>query len=110
MLELGSYSEKNHQELGRKIFELGIDKLICVGERSLDIKKGALEMGMSSDDIFHFDNADEAKSFIQDRIKEGDLILVKGSQGMRMEKIVKEIMADPLRAEELLVRQDEGWK
>jgi len=110
MLELGSYSVESHKNLGQKVFELGIDKLICVGERSLDIKKGAIDAGMSFDDIYHFDNSDEAKSFLQDRIKTGDLILVKGSQGMRMEKIVKEIMADPLRASELLVRQGEGWQ
>jgi hypothetical protein len=44
--------------------------------------------------------------FVQERLAENDLILVKGSQGVRMEKTVKEIMAEPLRAGELLVRQD----
>ena len=43
-------------------------------------------------------------------MNEGDLILVKGSQGLRMEKVVKEIMAEPLRASDLLVRQEEEWK
>jgi len=47
---------------------------------------------------------------VQNKIKQGDLILIKGSQGMRMEKIVKEIMAEPQRAEELLVRQTGIWE
>ena len=50
------------------------------------------------------------KKFIQERIKSGDIILVKGSQGARMEKVVKEIMAEPLKAGELLVRQGREWE
>ncbi|MCK5212162.1 hypothetical protein KAJ89_05670, partial [Candidatus Parcubacteria bacterium] len=80
------------------------------GERARDIARGAKEAGMLGDNIFNFAYSDQAGRFIQDRIKEGDLVLVKGSQGVRMEKIVLEIMADPLRAEELLVRQEKTWK
>lgn len=109
MLELGSVSEEEHRKAGRNAFKFGIDKLIVVGERSRDIARGAENAGMLSDNIFHFAAAEDAGKFIQNRINEGDLILVKGSQGMRMEKIVKEIMAEPLRAKELLVRQDEEW-
>ncbi len=43
-------------------------------------------------------------------IEKGDIILVKGSQSMRMEKVVEEIMARPDKAGELLVRQEESWK
>ena len=42
-------------------------------------------------------------------MKEGDLILIKGSQSMRMEKIVEEIMAHPEEKEKLLVRQEKEW-
>jgi len=106
MLELGTYSEQGHREVGRAVIENGVNILIAVGERALGIVEGAKETGMSADAIFHFSSADAARRFVQERIKQGDLILVKGSQGMRMEKIVKEIMAEPLRAAELLVRQD----
>jgi UDP-N-acetylmuramyl pentapeptide synthase len=109
MLELGSLSEKSHLEIGRQVYKNKISKLIIVGERSRDIARGAEKAGMSKDNIFHFAFSDEAGRFIQEQINQSDLILVKGSQGMRMEKIVKEIMAEPLRAKELLVRQDNGW-
>lgn len=109
MLELGRESVERHKEIGKKVKSVGVDILITVGERSRDINHGANEAGMKSDNIFHFSNSDEAGLFVQERIKEGDLIFVKGSQGMRMEKVVKEIMAEPLRAEELLVRQGNEW-
>jgi len=57
----------------------------------------------------HFDNNYDAGIFVQEKIHSGDLILIKGSQGARMEQIVKELMAQPLRAKELLVRQSDFW-
>ena len=110
MLELGSYTEDGHRLVGKKVFEAGVDELIAVGERARDIGRGAQEVGMKEESIFYFPNSDEAKTFVKERIKEGDLILVKGSQGARMEKIVKEIMAEPLLARELLVRQEREWE
>jgi len=109
MLELGRYSEEGHREVGRYVAKSGVNKLIAVGERARDIARSAEEAGMLRDNIFEYTDITEAGRFIQQRILHGDLILVKGSQGMRMEKIVKEIMAEPLRAGELLVRQDTSW-
>lgn len=109
MLELGQYSVEAHKKIGELVFATEVNYLITVGERALDIAFGAKEAGMSSDFIFHFDNSEEAGRFIQDRIKQDDLILVKGSQSLRMEKIVKEIMANPIKASEFLVRQGEEW-
>lgn len=109
MLEIGSYTEAGHRLLGDEIFEQGIDYLISVGERSRDIDRAAKDKGMSEELIFHFDRAEMAASFIQNRLKSKDILLVKGSQGIRMEKVVKELMAEPDRAKELLVRQEASW-
>lgn len=105
MLELGSHTQKAHQEIGELAAKLGIDYLITVGERSTDTAESAKKFGMNPDRIFNFDNSANAGRFLQDRIQQGDLILVKGSAGMAMEKITKEIMAQPERAQQLLVRQ-----
>ncbi len=110
MLEIGTYTEEGHLLVGKKVAESGIKHLIAVGERARDFIRGAKEAGMEDDYIFYFDNPEEAGRFLQNRIKEGDILLVKGSQGARMEKIVKELMAEPERATELLARQEDTWK
>lgn len=109
MLELGATSEQEHYNAGKIIQDFGINILITVGERARDIARGAKDFGLPKSSIFSFSKSDEAGRFLQDRIESGDLILVKGSQGVRMEKIVKEIMADPQRAKELLARQTDEW-
>lgn len=109
MLELGSYTEEAHLAIGCLLVESKIDLLITVGERAKIIAAGAEGAGMDKDKIFSFSSSDIAGRFVQDKMEEGDYVLVKGSQGMRMEKVVKEIMAEPLRAGELLVRQEAEW-
>lgn len=110
MLELGASSESEHKKIGYRVQDLDLDLLITVGERSRDIARGAKEAGMDENTVFMFSNPEDAGKFIQNRIKQNDLVLIKGSQGIRCEKIVKEIMADPLSAKNLLVRQTGIWE
>lgn len=110
MLEIGSYTEEGHQLVGKKIAASGINQLIAVGEKARGFIRGAKEEGMEDDYIFYFDHPEEAARFLQNRIKAGDVLLVKGSQGARMEKVVKELMAEPERASELIVRQGKEWE
>ncbi len=109
MLELGDYTAQAHNQIGQEVFEDKIDLLITIGERARGIARTARESGLNEDKIFSFSNSSEAGKFLQERLEEGDLVLAKGSQGMRVEKVVKEIMAEPLLAKELLVRQDAPW-
>lgn len=110
ILEIGHYTEEGHALVGQAVVKANIDYLIAVGEKARDIVRGAIKEGMSKDNIFHFDRSEEAGKFLEDRIEAGDIILVKGSQGVRMEKIVKEIMAEPEKSSELLVRQGKNWE
>ena len=109
MLELGDYTESSHRSVGKSVYDNQIDYLITVGERAEFMASEAEKQGLSKDHIFIFYDVAKAGLFLQDKIEAGDFALVKGSQGMRMEKIVKEVMAEPLKAGELLVRQDEEW-
>lgn len=106
MLELGGYTVAGHQEIGLSVASHHFDKLVAVGERSLMTMSSALDAGFDRDSIFHFSTASEAASFIKEQMREGDVLLVKGSQGMRMERIIKALLAEPGQANDLLVRQD----
>jgi UDP-N-acetylmuramoyl-tripeptide--D-alanyl-D-alanine ligase len=110
MLELGDLSQIAHREVGFKVVENEIDYLITVGKESQAIAEAAQEAGLAPENIKRFEKADKAGQFLKDIMNEGDLILVKGSQGIRMEKIVFAIMAEPEKASELLVRQTDGWE
>ena len=107
MLELGDYTEEAHRELGKSVAEAGIDYLILVGKYREETARGAVEGGLT--EVIKFEDSLKARQEINDLIKSKDLILVKGSQGSRMERLVKTLMAEPEKAEELLVRQDSSW-
>jgi len=109
MLELGRYSEQAHKDVGKHVATLPIDLFVTVGEHARDAARAALEQGMAQTQVYTYANSVDAGRFLQERMKRGDAILVKGSQGIRTEKIVKELMAEPLRAPELLVRQYGKW-
>ncbi len=109
MLELGQYSESEHKRIG-KIVATSADMLITVGVKSRWIAEAAFNNGMNENKILQFDESREAGSYVQNILEKGDIILAKGSQGIRMEKFVEEIMAHPERQEELLVRQAKAWQ
>lgn len=109
MLELGRHSLNEHRKIGIKAAQTA-DLLITVGFRARDIAQGALDSGMADNNILQFEDAERAGKELEAMINSGDLILIKGSQSMRMEKIVEEIMKEPERANDLLVRQDREWK
>jgi len=109
MLELGKFSAEEHRRLG--VFSADCaDFLITVGLRARGFAEGALEAGMSDVKILQYEDTKTAGKELERLIKPGDIILIKGSQGSRMEKIVEEIMAEPERKAELLVRQEKEWK
>ncbi|MSU44885.1 UDP-N-acetylmuramoyl-tripeptide--D-alanyl-D-alanine ligase [Candidatus Nomurabacteria bacterium] len=108
MLELGKHTEEAHKDIGRIVKE-NCDVLIVVGSRAKAIKEGAISLGMNEANIFEFLNSSEAGEFMKTFIQKGDLTLVKGSQGMRMERVVDAILLDQENKNKLLVRQEDEW-
>lgn len=109
MLELGTYTEEGHRKVGKKALESGADLFLTIGDRANFASDEARKNGMDPEKIKEFDRQSEILPILEKYIKPNDLILVKGSQGARMEKVVEDIMADPMNAKNILVRQDKEW-
>jgi UDP-N-acetylmuramoyl-tripeptide--D-alanyl-D-alanine ligase len=109
MLELGAKSDEAHHHVGQKIAAMKVDRLITVGPGGRIIAQAAVTSGMASDKVLSFDTSDAAKKTAQEILQPGAAVLVKGSQGLRLEKVTVEIMAEPMRAAELVCRQYGKW-
>jgi UDP-N-acetylmuramoyl-tripeptide--D-alanyl-D-alanine ligase len=110
MLELGVESESAHKKVAEWVIEAGIDFVVLVGKRMFVAYDELIQNGYPQEHCLWFDNPTDAGNAIRDRIETGDIILVKGSQGMRMEKVTEALMAHQEKSGELLCRQSEDWK
>lgn len=108
MLELGSHSVIEHHKVGERAVGQ-VDILVTVGVRARGIAEAALEKGMPVSAVQMFERGSDAAGFLVSAIQKGDVLLVKGSQSMRMERITKALMLHPDRAHEELPRQDAEW-
>ncbi|MBU1446586.1 hypothetical protein KKD70_04990 [Patescibacteria group bacterium] len=110
MNELGKYSKDLHEEVGAEIHE-NADILITVGDDVTYAAKAAVRNGMPRNNVQSFKTAMEAVKHYKKIMKNGDIILVKGSQNkVRLEIFVKAMMVNPKKADEKLVRQDRAWQ
>lgn len=107
MLELGKYTEEEHVKLGQKVSKI-VDILITIGPRARVTAEVAKEE-LKEDNIFVFDDYNEALTLIKQIISSKDVVLIKGSQKMRLEKIVEKIIKDKENKKLLLCRQDKEW-
>jgi UDP-N-acetylmuramoyl-tripeptide--D-alanyl-D-alanine ligase len=87
MLELGDFSEKLHKDVGIEVYNNKIDILITVGTQARYILKTAKELGTK--EIYECKNNIEAVEILKNMIKEGDLILLKASNGMDFGEILE---------------------
>ncbi len=103
MLELGRYSVTEHERIGA-LARCSADIVAAVGIRSR-----AFAMAQGDGEVLLFDNARTAAEALTDLVRPGDVLLVKGSQSIRTEHIVKALLANPADAARL-VRQERKWK
>ena len=108
MLELGKFTLAAHEELGRKAAK-ACDALVTVGHRGKFIAESALATGMPKGKVRSFLTLLETAQYLEGTLKSGDLVLFKASQGVRLERVLKQFLGEHAHAEELLVRQERRW-
>lgn len=91
MLELGADAPWFHKDLGRKVTERGVNRLITIGNLSRFVSKVAIENGMNPEDVRDCENNIEAVEVLAHWLEPGDVMLIKGSRANHMEEIVKGI-------------------
>lgn len=91
MLELGHISLDAHTQIGGYAAKIGCSFIVCVGENGRYIYQGALDNGVPQNRVFHFSDTKSASDFLKGILNTGDVVLVKGSRGMKMESIVSSI-------------------
>lgn len=88
MRELGERTVPGHREVGALAARLGVDLLVAVGEWSCHLARGAREEGLLPGKIFCCRSAEEAAPLVAGLTREGDVVLVKGSRAVGLEKVV----------------------
>jgi UDP-N-acetylmuramoyl-tripeptide--D-alanyl-D-alanine ligase len=102
MLELGTFSEEAHRELGRKAGRINPALLCITGDYSKWVEEGAGEQGMPAERIILFEDVKTVAREILARMRGGEWVLIKGSRGMALERVVEELhrQSKPLPANE----------
>lgn len=91
MLELGEQSKALHREVGSEVAKAGVDYLFVFGKDAFDIAKGAVASGLDIGKISRHDQIEALNESVEKEIKPGDVVLVKGSRGMKMERVVEHL-------------------
>ncbi len=92
MLELGQYEKQGHEIVGVRAAEVA-DMLVTVGKLGHMIAAAAQRAGLGSEKIAEFENQDEVIKHLRKLLTEEDVVLVKGSHGIRMDRIVAALEA-----------------
>lgn len=94
MLELGEKADLFHNQLGESIASTGVDYLITVGRLARQMALGAVKSGIDGSHIFICDSNTEGFEKLEKLLLAGDVVLVKGSRGIRMEEIIQALQAN----------------
>jgi UDP-N-acetylmuramoyl-tripeptide--D-alanyl-D-alanine ligase len=87
MLELGKYSLKCHRTLGGQLADAGVKTIIAIGSFAEKVAQGAIQKGMNIKSIHCFDTTESAVKVTKNFLNKGDVVLLKGSRGMKLERI-----------------------
>lgn len=91
ILELGEFSKQMHEKVGEEVVKNDIDILITVGKEAENIANKAIELGMNEKNVNQYKCNEDAIKKIKEIQNQGDIILIKASNGMHFDEIVDKI-------------------
>jgi UDP-N-acetylmuramoyl-tripeptide--D-alanyl-D-alanine ligase len=95
MLELGDHARALHEGVGRSAAEHAIDLLLTVGgEPAASMADAAVAAGLDRSRVRHFPTSDLAAAAVADLVRPGDIVLVKGSRGVKTDRVVDRLKAE----------------
>ena len=92
MGELGQASDSGHYDTGTAAAQAGVDMLVCVGELAGRIAQGAIDAGMAAEQVISVSDAQAAVDAVKPRLSEGDVVLVKASHFMGLDRVVEGVV------------------
>jgi UDP-N-acetylmuramoyl-tripeptide--D-alanyl-D-alanine ligase len=93
MLELGQYERQGHEMIGLRAAEVS-DQLLTLGERAHIIAEAARKAGMPAKNILEFEEKEALITWLKDNLRSTDTVLLKGSRGLRMDRITAALEAE----------------
>jgi UDP-N-acetylmuramoyl-tripeptide--D-alanyl-D-alanine ligase len=93
MLELGPHAAVFHEEAGRQAARAGWSPLVTVGPLARRMAEGARSEGLDAAEVASYETAEEAAEAVAGLVRPGDLVLVKGSRGVKLEAVVERLKA-----------------
>ena len=94
MLELGPDSILEHDAIGRLVVRLNIDKLLTVGDGTRALHSGAYQAGSWGEEAAHVDSLAEAREWLAGELGQGDIVLLKSSNGAGLARLADDLIAD----------------
>jgi UDP-N-acetylmuramoyl-tripeptide--D-alanyl-D-alanine ligase len=89
MLELGERSPDLHRESGEICGKAGVDGIVTLGSHTVELSRAAAEQRKAPERISHFIDPAKLAAYLNTYLDKGDIVLVKGSRGMRMEGVIE---------------------
>ena len=92
VLEVGDYNEEIHTKIGEELFKSNLDIIVTIGDNTRYTDKFLENKGF--DNRYHFNNESESYEFFDDMLKDGDVVLFKASNGMKLKNIVNHLVME----------------
>lgn len=110
MLELGPESDREHALLSSAVKDSGVDVVVTVGKHMRALHEQLLQDGFSRRQVLWLPDPMTALEAVMNIVRTEDLVLIKGSQGLRMETITEQLLIDPRTSSLYLCRQSDDWR